>query len=353
MKTNFVSAAAALLLGLVEVALAEPPAKPLPQETIKVWGDAGAKVGWMKDFPPEPTAGYEYWEPFREKGEPGALPAFRYHRAKEGDLAKLPDPGVPFGLDMHCCSMNDAELKELAGLKSLQTLNIGGALLLSDAGLKELAVLKNLQGLYLFYAPVTDAGLKELAALKNLRVLDLSHTQVKGAGLKDLAALKCLQALNVSYTNVTDAALRDLAGMKSLEWLSLDRTKVTAGGVAALQKELPACKIVGEPTADEPPQAARRKYDELVKEIRREALDEIVKRAESQAKSRLPEKVTTAEQALHYAPAEESARKSYQVLEHKGWWVVAYYGGGSEPALWFSGVAIRKDSRDIYHFGSW
>jgi hypothetical protein len=284
MKTNFVSAAAALLLGLVEVALAEPPAKPLPPEIVKVWGAAGAKVGWIKDFPPKPTWGYDYWEPYREQGEPGAVPAFRYHREKEGDLAKLPDPGVPFGLDMHCCSMNDAELKELAGLKNLQSLNLGGALLLSDAGLKELTGLKNLQGLYLFYAPVTDAGLKELAALKNLRALDLSHTQVKGAGLQELAALKSLQALNLSYTNVTDAALKELARVKSLEWLSIERTKVTAGGVAALQKELPACKIVGELAADGPQEGAGRKHEDLLKEIRAEALDEIVKRAESQAR---------------------------------------------------------------------
>lgn len=108
--------------------------KPLPQEIIKAWRDAGASVGWMKDVPPKPTGGYDYWEPFREKVEPGAVPAFRYHPKKEGVLAKLPDPGVPFGLDTHCCAMNDAELKELAGLKSLRSLNLGGGLLLSDTG---------------------------------------------------------------------------------------------------------------------------------------------------------------------------------------------------------------------------
>jgi hypothetical protein len=228
----------------------EKTLRPLPPGVVKAWRDAGAGVGWAKDEPPQRTGGYGFWEPFRETNEPGAVPAFRYHPREQGELAKLPDPGVPFGLDTHCCGLNDAGLKEFAGLKSLRSLNLGGALRLSDAGMKELAPLKNLQALYLFFAPVTDAGLKDLAGLKNLRVLDLSHTRVTGPGLKGLAGLPRLRALNLNYTGVTDAGLKELAGLKSLRWLGLDRTGATAAGVAALQKELPACKIIF--TADRP-----------------------------------------------------------------------------------------------------
>src|SRR5436190_13940062 len=70
--------------------------RPLPPEVVKAWRDAGAGVGWMKDVPPRPTGGYEFWEPYREKVEPGAVPAFRFHLDKEGVVAKLPDPGVAF-----------------------------------------------------------------------------------------------------------------------------------------------------------------------------------------------------------------------------------------------------------------
>jgi hypothetical protein len=206
---------------------------PLPPEVAKAWADAGAEVGWMKDVPPRQTGGYQFWEPFREKAEAGAMPAFRVSREKEAALAKLPDPGVAFGLDLHCWGGKDAELKKFARLKSLRSLNIGGALLLTDAGLKELQALKNLRGLYLFYAPVTDAGLKELAALKELQALDLSNTRVTDAGLKELARLKNLQALNLGPTKVTDAGLKALAGLKSLRWLNLHGTKVTAAGVAS------------------------------------------------------------------------------------------------------------------------
>ena len=54
---------------------------------------------------------------------------------------------------------------------------------------------------------MTDAGLKELAALKSLQTLDLDGTKVTDAGLKDLATLESLQALDVSGTKVTVAGV--------------------------------------------------------------------------------------------------------------------------------------------------
>ena len=38
---------------------------------------------------------------------------------------------------------------------------------------------------------MTDAGLKELAGLKSLQTLNLFHTQVTDAGLKELGAKGC------------------------------------------------------------------------------------------------------------------------------------------------------------------
>jgi hypothetical protein len=192
--------------------------KALPPEVIKAWRDAGADVGWTIDLPTKPTGGYGYWEPFRKKDEPEAVPAFKFHPEK-GTLAKLPDPGVAFGLDLHCWSGTDADLEEFVGLKSLQSLNIGGAMLIKGPGLKKLAALKNLRGLYLFYSNVTDTGLKELSALKDLQALDISNTRVTDAGLKELAGLKNLHALNLRGTEVTPA------------------------GIAALRRDLPKCKI--------------------------------------------------------------------------------------------------------------
>ncbi len=195
--------------------------KPLPPEIVKAWRDAGFDVGWMKDVPPE-SRSWGFWRPWREKGEAGSIPAFDGHL---GDaLAKLPAPDTVFGLDFHCGACRAAmPLKELTRFKSLQSLNIGAVL--SGQGkvqwdFKDLAKLTNLRALYLFYLPVTDADLKHVAGLKNLQVLDLASTQV------------------------TDAGLKELAGLKSLQWLNLRTAGVTAKGIAALQKDLPKCKII-------------------------------------------------------------------------------------------------------------
>jgi uncharacterized protein (TIGR03067 family) len=196
--------------------------KPLPSEVVKAWRDAGADVGWMKDAPPRPPSTYDFWDPWRKKAKAGAMPAFRFPNGITRRLAKLPDPGMAFGLDFHCGFGNAVKVKDLAGLKSLQSLNLGANLLLKDGDLKDLAALKNLRGLYLFYTHVTDAGLKKLAGLMNLQTLDLSNTRV------------------------TDAGLKELAGLKSLRWLNLRGTKVTGASVAALQKVLTACKIVAD-----------------------------------------------------------------------------------------------------------
>jgi hypothetical protein len=194
--------------------------KPLPTEVVKAWRDAGAHVGWMKDVSPQLGA-YKFWEPWREKGDAGALPAFRFpEKNADGVLAKLPDPGTAFGLDFHCGFYAGVTLKELAKLKNLRSLCIGGVQGEAYTDLKDLAVMTNLRGLYLFYLPVKDAQLEHLAGLKNLQVLDLSHTRV------------------------TDTGVKGLAGMHSLRWLNLHGTKVTPAGVAALQKELPKCRIV-------------------------------------------------------------------------------------------------------------
>ena len=203
----------------------QDPPKPLPSETVKAWRGAGFDVGWMKDMPPQSPA-YEFWHPWREKAEPGAIPAFRSPVGEDirGVVSKLPDPGIAFGLDFHCGSDNGVTLKEFAKLKNLRSLNIG-AVRSPDRrkaypDLKDLTELTNLRALYLFYLPVTDADLKHVAALKELQVLDLSSTRV------------------------TDAGIQYLAGLKEVRWLNLSTPGVTANGVAALQKDLLKCKIV-------------------------------------------------------------------------------------------------------------
>jgi hypothetical protein len=208
----------------------------LPREIVKAWRGIGANVGWMKmDLGDNgPT--------FQVEGEIRAMTVFQFSEWKEGVLAKMPDPGVAFGLDVNATKMTDAGLKELAGLKSLQALYLAGTQV-TDAGLKEIAGRKSLQTLDVRRTQVTDAGLKELAGLKSLQRLYLNHCDETDAGLKELAGLKNLQILNISASDVTDAGLKEVAGLKSLKSLIMWGTKATPGGIAELRKELPKCNV--------------------------------------------------------------------------------------------------------------
>jgi len=113
-----------------------------------------------------------------------------------------------------------------------------------DAELKELAFLKQLQSLNLSFTKVTGAELKNLAGLKQLQSLDLCGTQVTDAGLKELTVLKHLQTLDLNWTSVSDAGLKELATLKHLTSLELSGTQVTAAGLEELRRVLPAgCEI--------------------------------------------------------------------------------------------------------------
>jgi internalin A len=183
------------------------------------------------------------------------------------------DPARPVvALDLDSTFVTDAglkDLKELAGFKALQTLNLR-ATYVTDAVLKELADLTALRSLNLSHNRVTDLGLKDLANLERLQALYLGNTYVTDAGLKELANLKRLRFLSFNNMEtvtdakrkemlaglrpgetlglynawVTDVGLKELAGLKDLETLDLSNTTVTDAGVATLQKALPRCHIL-------------------------------------------------------------------------------------------------------------
>lgn len=222
-----------LAAGLGNSAAAQEKPRPLPADVVAIWKKAGAEVGWMG----ENRFGISLYQ--TEPNElTGIVPAFV--TSWPADVAKLPDPAQPFGLNLIGAPVTDERLKELAGFKSLQALYLASTPV-TDAGLKELAGLESLQTLNLGSTKVTDAGLKELAALKNLQTLNLSITKVTGAGLKGLAGIKKLRTLILMITPVTDAGVKELAGLKSLQTLNLLSTKVTDAALKEIAG-LKSCK---------------------------------------------------------------------------------------------------------------
>src|SRR5438093_1271331 len=82
---------------------------------------------------------------------------------------QLPVPAAAFGLDLG--------FPQVAAYGPL-VLVAESTPFVTDARLKELTGLKNLQTLNLYGTLVTDAGLTELAGLKNLKTLSLGGTKV-------------------------------------------------------------------------------------------------------------------------------------------------------------------------------
>jgi hypothetical protein len=169
---------------------AKPP-QPIPQKEWPAWVTAGGTIGFMHEFVP----GLVRFE-LRGRAGAGYLPAFRFDDwPPKQKLSALPAITVPFGLDFHGLKVADADVKELARLKSLRFLRLNGTKV-TDAALKHLAGLSDLRALDLGSTQVSDAGLKELAGLKHLRLLLLDGTKVTDHGLKELASLKSLRSVN-------------------------------------------------------------------------------------------------------------------------------------------------------------
>jgi len=216
-----------------------PTPQPLPQEVQQAWVKAGAEVGWMGILSEPVTLDFKT----TPEGLIDAVPAFRFKVWNVGTVSELPSPKVPFGLFLLGIEATDADLKELATLESLHTLDLAFTEL-TDAGLKNLSSLKSLNVLNLFATKVTDAGLKELASLKSLHTLDLRGRPVTDVGLKELAGLKNLKSLDLVATKITDAGLKELAGLSSLQHLDLTDSRVTDAGVKELKQALPNCQIL-------------------------------------------------------------------------------------------------------------
>lgn len=242
------------LVALGDVGSAQKLPKSLPDNIVEAWKQAGIEVGWAS---PD-------WDSFRwgsamvfpkDPIPSNALPTFRVGRFKLGQLARLPQPQQPFGIDYGYAQLTDAGMKDLAAFKNLQLLSINGNKNITDAGLKELAPLtqlrflnlestqitddvvkllapfKELQTLYLSRSALTDSAIKGLAALPKLKTLYLDDTKITDAGLKELGHLKALRAISIGGNKITDAGLADLGRLDQLEALSVTRLPITDAGV--------------------------------------------------------------------------------------------------------------------------
>ena len=120
-------------------------------------------------------------------------------------------------LDLTGCRFDPEELKHLAIMPALKTLNI------SDCGLSTIADLENAVGLYSLNASNnTLRNLDVLATMVTLREINLQHNAV--TKLDALKALAQLEKLDISFNAVDELA--PLSSCENLTWLDASSNKL-------------------------------------------------------------------------------------------------------------------------------
>ena len=114
-------------------------------------------------------------------------------------------------LNVHGTKISDTTLDHIAGIISIETLNIGSAMI-TDVGLERLAVLTNLKSLTMGGNELGDAGLQALRQLPGLTYLDLTGRQgtdsnvwaisMSDVGLDAVLSLKELRELRFGCTSI-------------------------------------------------------------------------------------------------------------------------------------------------------
>jgi hypothetical protein len=124
------------------------------------------------------------------------------------------------GLHAEHTAVDDVELRNLVGMRSLRHLDLTGTAI-TDTGLVHLLGCQDLEVVSLWDTAVSDAGLELLGRLPNIRQLGLGNTLVTDGGLRHLARLGRLRLLQLSGTDVVGPGLRHLHGLTELETLTL------------------------------------------------------------------------------------------------------------------------------------
>lgn len=148
-------------------------------------------------------------------------------------------PAGPFliiGINLGGASMKDDDLKRLAGLRTLQSLNLESTLI-SDTGLQYLKDMQQIELTYLdvMNTKITDQGLTYLKEMPTLKSLNIGKTAVTNVGLKSLQEMKQLVVLTVSVTQIGDVGLGHLEGLTNLERLEIYQTQITDTGLKHLR----------------------------------------------------------------------------------------------------------------------
>jgi Leucine-rich repeat (LRR) protein len=148
-------------------------------------------------------------------------------------------------------SITDASAPQLARIKRLQTLRLGGKNV-TDNTLEQLKGLRNLIELDLAMTAMTDIGILHLLEMRGVYKLALGQLTTD-EGAKLIAERTDLHTLRLSGTKITDRGVEALGKLQYLAWLDLGNTQITGSGLSALKIEgLGRLSLSSTPVGDGP-----------------------------------------------------------------------------------------------------
>ena len=188
---------------------------------------------------PQLGAGFQYWFGASHRGAALGL-NLRVNGSSLAPLRALVPDGL-VGLHAEHTAVDDQELRNLLGMRSLRLLDLTGTRV-TDAGLVHVLGCEELEVLCLWDTAITDAALALVGRLPNLRHLGLGNTAVTDAGLRHLEGLRRLRLVQLTGTAVEGPGLRHLHGLPELEMVSLP-WRVGRGHRRRLRQARPAALL--------------------------------------------------------------------------------------------------------------
>jgi len=159
---------------------------------------------------------------------------FRASWVTDADLRRLSKLPALSSLDLSLTRITDQGMQELRSLPGITDLNLRFAEYVTDEGIAAIKDWKKLKRLVLHGTKGSDTALDHIAGITTLESLDVGSVMLTDVGLERLTALPNLKALTFGGNELGDAGLQALRQMSGLTYLDLSGRQGTDSNVWAI-----------------------------------------------------------------------------------------------------------------------
>jgi internalin A len=156
---------------------------------------------------------------------------FRASWVNDADLRRLTRYPALASLNLSLTRVTDQGMQELKSLPAVTDLDLRWAEYVTDEGIAAIKNWKKLKRLVLHGTKASDTALDHIAGITTLETLDLGSIMLTDVGLERLTVLPNLKALSIGGNELGDAGLQALRQMPGLTFLDLSGRQGTDSNV--------------------------------------------------------------------------------------------------------------------------